>query len=208
MTAGAVATAVYLVMLLAVLEVWGIHRRHSQRPWGWTGFRSQPDVPVIGLTGTGFVVAVLTGLAASLLSWAGLLPTLQAGGAPRIVVGVALAMTGLVLGLSARETLSRQPSASGLVQPVPWLTSGPFALVRNPLFTALVVTQVGVTLIAVSWLSVLALIVLIGACQLQVRSVEEPHLVRTQGSAYRSYAAHTGRFLPGVGRRLPSSGKI
>ena len=203
--AGAVATAVYLVTFLAVLEVWGTHRRHSQRPWGWTGFRSRPDVPVTGYTGTGFVVAVLAGLTASLLSWAGLLPTLQTGGAARIVLGVVLAGAGLILGLAARDTLSRHRPASGSLQPVPFVTTGWFALIRNPLFTALILTQLGATLIAISWLSVLALGVLIAACEWQVRSAEEPYLVRTHGQAYLTYAHRTGRFLPGVGRRLEST---
>jgi protein-S-isoprenylcysteine O-methyltransferase Ste14 len=33
-----------------------------------------------------------------------------------------------------------------------------------------------------------------------VRALEEPYLARLHGDVYRSYAARTGRFLPGIGR--------
>ena len=36
--------------------------------------------------------------------------------------------------------------------------------------------------------------------ELQVRSVEEPYLLRTHGDAYRAYASRVGRFVPGIGR--------
>src|SRR5919106_1033091 len=46
-----------------------------------------------------------------------------------------------------------------------------------------------------------AMLVFSGASlQLQVRRVEEPYLARVHGPAYLSYAARTGRFLPGIGR--------
>lgn len=38
------------------------------------------------------------------------------------------------------------------------------------------------------------------ALELQVRVVEEPYLLRTQGPEYASYALRVGRFLPGAGR--------
>jgi protein-S-isoprenylcysteine O-methyltransferase Ste14 len=42
-------------------------------------------------------------------------------------------------------------------------------------------------------------ILLVAAIELQVRRVEEPHLLRTHGDAYRAYTATVGRFIPGVG---------
>lgn len=41
---------------------------------------------------------------------------------------------------------------------------------------------------------------LIGALELQVRWVEEPHLLRAHGATYRAYMRRTGRFVP---RLLP-----
>lgn len=76
-------------------------------------------------------------------------------------------------------------------------TDGPFRWCRNPVFTGMLCT---VGALAV-WLPVLALpwTVLWVALQLQVRVVEEPHLLDVHGEAYRHYAARTGRFLPGLG---------
>ena len=53
----------------------------------------------------------------------------------------------------------------------------------------------------VSNLLALAMVVCIFVgIQIQVRLVEEPHLIATHGDPYRSYAARTGRFLPMIGR--------
>jgi protein-S-isoprenylcysteine O-methyltransferase Ste14 len=84
------------------------------------------------------------------------------------------------------------------------VTTGVFAYVRNPIFTAMVAAQLGVALMVPTWLSVAALGALVVAVQLQVRAVEEPHLRRVHGAAYIEYASRTGRFLPGIGR-LPAT---
>ncbi|GAA4289104.1 hypothetical protein [Georgenia daeguensis] len=58
----------------------------------------------------------------------------------------------------------------------------------------------GMTLLVPSAVTTAALLCLLVAVELQVRVVEEPYLLRTQGQAYASYAATVGRFLPGLGR--------
>jgi protein-S-isoprenylcysteine O-methyltransferase Ste14 len=40
---------------------------------------------------------------------------------------------------------------------------------------------------------------LVTSIELQVRCVEEPHLLRAHGDTYRAYTADAGRFVPGVG---------
>jgi protein-S-isoprenylcysteine O-methyltransferase Ste14 len=77
-------------------------------------------------------------------------------------------------------------------------TRGPFAWCRNPIFTGMLLTGLGmaawVPLAAPAWLMLWL------GLELQVRAVEEPHLMRIHGARYEAYAARTGRFLPGVGR--------
>jgi protein-S-isoprenylcysteine O-methyltransferase Ste14 len=80
------------------------------------------------------------------------------------------------------------------------VTGGPFALVRNPIFTAMITTGVGMVLMVPNPLSLAATALLIVSIELQVRGVEEPHLLNLHGAAYRDYAARVGRFLPGLGR--------
>ena len=199
--AGAVAAAVYLLALLIVLEVWDVHRRHSSTPWGWIGFRSRPGVPVSAPTSVGFVAAALAGLTASLLSWAAVVPTLLAGGPTRILEGTALAGLALVLGLAARAELTRGRQCTEAPQSFLGPREQGGVAIRNPLFTAVIVFQLGVTVIAPSWLAVPALVAVIVVCHLQVRAVEEPYLIQTHGAPYVSYIKNSGRFVPRFGRR-------
>lgn len=80
------------------------------------------------------------------------------------------------------------------------MTSGPFGLVRNPIFTVMAVTGGGLALMTPNVVALTGFVVLVAALHLQVRVVEEPYLLRTHGDAYAAYAAQTGRFLPGLGR--------
>lgn len=79
------------------------------------------------------------------------------------------------------------------------VTDGPFKLVRNPIYSAMMPTILGLVLMVPSVLAIAAFICLVTALELQVRIVEEPHLLRTHGDAYTAYASRVGRFVPGVG---------
>jgi protein-S-isoprenylcysteine O-methyltransferase Ste14 len=86
---------------------------------------------------------------------------------------------------------------------------GLFRFVRNPIYSAMLVTVAGLTLLNCSWLSGGALVALIAALEVQVRAVEEPYLARTHGRAYREYASRVGRFVPLLGLRLhPSTAEL
>jgi protein-S-isoprenylcysteine O-methyltransferase Ste14 len=80
------------------------------------------------------------------------------------------------------------------------VTTGWFSLVRNPIYTAMIVAWLGLALLAPTWLAFAAVVVITLGLELQVRFVEEPYLLRTHGDAYGSYAARVGRFVPWVGR--------
>ena len=82
------------------------------------------------------------------------------------------------------------------------VTTGPFALVRNPIFTAMAFTGIGLALMVPNAVAVMGAVLLVVAVQMQVRVVEEPYLRRVHGAAYGAYGARTGRFLPGLGRLL------
>ncbi|MBV1861362.1 MAG: isoprenylcysteine carboxylmethyltransferase family protein [Nannocystaceae bacterium] len=82
-------------------------------------------------------------------------------------------------------------------------TSGPFGWCRNPVFTAMLLST-GALAVWVPWLLIPWTLMLL-SLELQVRVVEEPHLLTAHGETYRDYARHTGRFLPGLGRGLDSS---
>jgi protein-S-isoprenylcysteine O-methyltransferase Ste14 len=79
------------------------------------------------------------------------------------------------------------------------ITGGWFSLVRNPIYTSMIVGWLGFALIVPTWLGFAAVPVTALALELQVRAVEEPYLLRTHGDAYRAYASRVGRFVPGIG---------
>ena len=81
------------------------------------------------------------------------------------------------------------------------VTRGPFALVRNPIFVAVALVQLGLTLLVPSVLALAGIALLVVSIELQVRLVEEPHLRRVHGADYEDYTRRVGRFLPGVGRK-------
>jgi protein-S-isoprenylcysteine O-methyltransferase Ste14 len=80
------------------------------------------------------------------------------------------------------------------------VTSGPFALVRNPIYGAMLPTTLGLVMLVPNWVAFAGLAALVLALEVQVRVVEEPYLLRAHGDAYARYAARVGRFVPGVGR--------
>ncbi|MGI5170062.1 methyltransferase family protein [Spirillospora sp. CA-253888] len=83
------------------------------------------------------------------------------------------------------------------------VTGGAFALARNPVFTAMIVTAAGLAAMVPNVIAVVGLAVTVAAIQMQVRAVEEPYLLRAHGAAYAAYAARVGRFLPRIGRLTP-----
>jgi protein-S-isoprenylcysteine O-methyltransferase Ste14 len=107
--------------------------------------------------------------------------------------GVAVFLAQLGMGASWRIGVSED-------QDTALVTTGWFAIVRNPIYTAMIVGWTGFALIVPTWLGIAAVFVIAAGLELQVRAVEEPYLVRTHGAAYRAYTARVGRFVPVIGR--------
>jgi protein-S-isoprenylcysteine O-methyltransferase Ste14 len=117
------------------------------------------------------------------------------------IVGAALAVAGLVATLAAQVAMGTSWRIG--VDPgerTALVTSGPFALVRNPVFAAMLPTSLGLVALVPNLAAVVGLIALAVALEVQTRAVEEPYLLATHGDAYRAYAERVGRFFPGVGR--------
>jgi protein-S-isoprenylcysteine O-methyltransferase Ste14 len=117
------------------------------------------------------------------------------------VVGLALAVAGIVATTAAQMRMGASwrigvdpAERTGLV------TGGAFALVRNPIFTAMLVIALGLTLMVGNVISLAGLAALFAALEVQVRLVEEPYLRTVHGPDYERYTATAGRFLPGLGR--------
>ena len=163
----------------------GISGRRGSLPW-WAGVL--------------FVVALVLGAASLVLAVTGAMPIPRAPDG-LATVGLVLALTG-TFGVLAAQTGMGSSWRIGVLETehTELVTDGLFTVVRNPIFTAMVTVQAGVTLMVPSWLTVASLTCLVVAVELQVRLIEEPYLLRVHGVAYQDYAARAGRFVPGVGR--------
>jgi protein-S-isoprenylcysteine O-methyltransferase Ste14 len=75
----------------------------------------------------------------------------------------------------------------------------PFTVVRNPIFTTMGCTALGLALMVPTWLAVAGLLSLAWSLEYQVRRVEEPYLRSVHGARYEQYLARVGRFLPRPG---------
>ncbi|MFG3702495.1 methyltransferase family protein [Micromonospora sp. NPDC047620] len=149
-----------------------------------------------------FVAALALGFAGPAAALAGLSPLLDHRALH--AVGLAVAVAGIAATLAAQLAMGTSWRIG--VDPTErttLVTSGPFALARNPIFTAMAATSLGLTLLVPNAVSLIAWLALVVALQLQVRAVEEPYLIATHADAYRRYAAGVGRFLPGLGRLDP-----
>jgi protein-S-isoprenylcysteine O-methyltransferase Ste14 len=201
----AVALGLYLVYLVTAF---GLRSWLQYRQTGSTGFR--------GLSGRAgslewwggvlFVLALLLGLAGPLLQLLGALTPLPVLDSTAVrVPGLVVAAAGIVVTLVGQQAMGAswrvgvdQQETTDLV------TTGTFALVRNPIFTAMITTGLGLTLLAPNPVALAAFAALLTAIEIQVRAVEEPYLQRTHGQTYHAYAARVGRFLPGIGRLTSS----
>jgi protein-S-isoprenylcysteine O-methyltransferase Ste14 len=203
-----VITAGYLIYLGGLGAAFGLRTWLQVRRTGSSGFNgiSGPRGSLSWWAGVLFVLALLLGILAPALVLAGVTTGASAALPPVVgAVGLVVLVVGVVAVLLAQSGMGTSwrigvddTERTGLV------TTGVFAVVRNPIFTAMVLAQAGMTLLAPTAVSAVALACLVLAVQLQVRVIEEPYLARVHGAAYLGYAARTGRFLPRLGRRTRS----
>jgi cobalt-zinc-cadmium efflux system protein len=194
------ALVLFVVYLLLgfVARTWLQWRRTGDG--GFRGISGRLGSPE-WVAGVSFVVALLAGVLGPVTALAGLDPLTVLDMTGLRWAGAVLAVTGVVATLAVQL----QMGASWRIgvdagERTDLVTSGTFALVRNPIFTVMAVTGLGLALMTPNVVALAGFVVLLVALQLQVRVVEEPYLLRTHGATYAAYAASTGRFVPGLGR--------
>ena len=195
------ALALYAVFLLLAF---GWRTWLQVRRTGSSGFRGISGRPGSAewLGGVLFVVAICLGVLAPVLAIADIVGPIDALDRPLIhAVGITLAVLG-ILGTLLAQTAMGASWRIGVdpAEETELVTAGPFALVRNPIFAAMLPASLGLALMVPSIVSIAGALALLIAVELQVRVVEEPYLLAAHGDHYAGYAERVGRFVPGVGR--------
>ncbi|MBX9243608.1 isoprenylcysteine carboxylmethyltransferase family protein [Actinotalea ferrariae] len=200
---GEVSAVVALVLYaLGLVVTFGVRTWAHHRTTGSSGFRGLSGRPGSApwWGGVLFAAALLLATIGLVLATTGTLPTAAVPAAARWV-GMAAAISGFVgvvlaqSGMGTSWRIGVDPAERTTL-----VTSGAFAIARNPIFTAMCVALAGLVFMVPTVLTVTGLVCLVVAVQLQVRVVEEPYLLATHGEKYAGYAARVGRFVPGVGR--------
>lgn len=194
------ALALYAVYLALAF---GLRTLIQVRRTGSTGFQGLGGRPGSAewIAGVGFTVALLLGAAAPLLALADVVEPIAALDRSALhIAGFALAIAGIAATFYAQVAMGASWRIGvDSAERTELVTTGPFALVRNPIFAAMLPTALGLALLVPSWVALVGLAGLAIALELQVRVVEEPYLLAVHRATYASYAARVGRFVPGVG---------
>lgn len=194
--------ALTLYALFGVLGFGWRSWRQYQRT-GSTGFRgiSGRFGSLEWFAGAGFVLAIGIGVAAPALQAAGILDPVAAVDAPTIhLTGIALALAGIAATLYAQTQMGESWRIGvDATEMTTLVRTGVFGLVRNPIFTAMLVFGAGITLLTPNPLAITGLAALFASIELQVRVVEEPYLRRVHDGTYCDYTRTVGRFLPQIG---------
>ncbi|MEM6107273.1 isoprenylcysteine carboxylmethyltransferase family protein [Mycobacterium sp. 050272] len=195
--------AVVAVTLFAAFGVFGFGWRSwlQYRRTGSTGFRGIRGGVTEWVAGAGFAIALAVAASAPILQLCNVVEPLHALRAGWIqYVGIVVAILGIAATVYAQLEMGDswrigvdEKETTTLVH------TGVFGKVRNPIYTAMFTFGFGIALVTPNVVACAGFILLVASVELQVRRVEEPHLLRAHGDAYRDYAATVGRFVPGVG---------
>src|SRR5918997_2392654 len=115
-------------------------------------------------------------------------------------VAVVVIVAATVLAVSSQETMGTawRPDI-GPADDAELIVWGPFRVVRNPNYVAMLAAAAGICTLAPTMIAIAGWLVLLAGLLLTARA-EEPELRVRYGDAYERYAARVGRFVPGIGR--------
>jgi protein-S-isoprenylcysteine O-methyltransferase Ste14 len=110
--------------------------------------------------------------------------------------GALLVVLGLAFSVWARLYIGRNWSGTVAVkQDHELIRRGPYALVRHPIYTGLLLAFIGSALARGEWRGVLAVLIVFVALWRKLR-LEERWMSETFGDEYRRYRAHTAALIP------------
>jgi protein-S-isoprenylcysteine O-methyltransferase Ste14 len=113
-------------------------------------------------------------------------------------LGALVAWAGALFTVWAKWMLGRWFSASFGIKPGHELvTRGPYAIVRHPIYTGVLVLGLGVSIAYDSWLSV-GFVLLFAVPFTLHTAIEEQMLAKHFGEAWRDYVSRVPRLVPGL----------
>ena len=189
---------IFRVVVPAVIVAFAMHRGYYVRKHGREentlkkreeGLASN----VAGLLGMiGFISIIVYAINPAWLAWAALPVPIWLRW-----TGVGLTLLGFALLQWAQNTLGKNWSDTPrMIQEQALVTSGPYRLIRHPIYTAFVFILGSTLLISANWLIGLAWL---GMTILELASriqFEEGLMLEYFGDQYRKYMKRTGRLLP------------
>lgn len=201
------AWVAFALYVLAIATTGGLRSWLHYRATGDTGNRLRRPKP-----GTAewwawvlLAAALLLGAVAPILAATNVTRPIAPLDHPSVAItGLVVALAGIIGVLAAQQAMGRSWRVG--VDPderTDLVTSGAFATIRNPIYTAMIIAVIGLTAMVPTWPQLLTLAILIAGTQVQVRAVEEPYLTQIHGAVYATYKHHVGRFLPRINHGRP-----
>jgi protein-S-isoprenylcysteine O-methyltransferase Ste14 len=142
----------------------------------------------------GTAAALTTGIASAALGLGSIEPRWVT-----LVIGIALGLAGVALRVSAMSTLGRYYALTPQAEPRQTIvTRGPYRLIRHPGYAGILLSLLGLQLIAGTWVALLAMLFVLVALPLRIH-IEEQLLIEQLGTRYEDYERRTRyRLLPRI----------
>jgi protein-S-isoprenylcysteine O-methyltransferase Ste14 len=180
-------------------------RRRGHDPRGTAGGNTAPAVLNLAATVLWLFVLISYVAKGRITAWFGHLAPLDNSASE--AAGIALSLLGLLSCVVGEATLGAAFRVALPREKTKLVTTGIYRYVRNPCALGADLFVLGTVLIAPSWLSLLAFILNLVGYEVKIR-IEERHLRRVHGAAYKAYCSQTGRYIPKLlrGRRRGHAG--
>ncbi len=194
-----------ILYALYLLLLFGVQSLLQQKETGTSGWlRRLGYTPAEHAANLLFLIGVGLDLAGPILVLAGIISPATLLDTPAFhVVGLFIFGLGSASALVARHEMGTawrtgiDPAAAASA---PLVIHGLFAVVRNPVYAAMILVSIAVALLVPTIATLTAVVLGVVALEVQTRLVEEPFLHRVYGGRYDEYAHHVGRFVPLIGR--------
>jgi protein-S-isoprenylcysteine O-methyltransferase Ste14 len=197
------AEAALALLILYLVLAFAVRVAVALRTTGSTGISRARSMPAVEALGGGlFLAAVALGALTPPLVMADALEPIDGLDTTGLhAAGFVLAGIG-ILGTFAAQMAMGSSWRIGVdpEETTDLVTGGVFSLARNPIYTFMIVAWIGLAMLVPTWVSLASIAVAVIAFEIQVRLVEEPHMIRTHGEPYLAWARRVGRFVPGIGR--------